>query len=291
MTKILILGSNGQLGTEVLRQSPPDLDVISCSSRLLDITDRDAVKDTLVTHDPDWIINTAAYTAVDKAETDEDRAFDVNAGALETLASLSGPDCRIVHVSTDFVFDGNKKTPYLPEDDTNPLGVYGRSKREGELALMKLKPSATIIRTAWLYSASGNNFVRTMLRLMQERDELSVVDDQIGSPTSVASLAGVIWGFVQRPARGIFHWTDAGQTSWYGFACEILRQALALGLLEKSPRILPIPASEYPTPAQRPAYSVLDCSATSAHLGIASTPWREALARVLNDIKDQPKLI
>jgi dTDP-4-dehydrorhamnose reductase len=254
--------------------------------RDLDISDREAVANYVSRAKPDVIINTAAYTAVDKAEGEQALADAINGSAVAYLAeSATANNARFVHISTDFVFDGTAHAPYTPEAPTNPLSVYGRSKLAGERAALAHQ-TALIIRTAWVYAAHGNNFVKTMLRLMAERDEVRVVTDQISTPTHATSLARSVWGLIAAEAKGIYHATDAGTASWYDFAVAIQEEALALGLLDRAVPVIPIPTSAYPTPAKRPHYSVLDTSATWDALGVPAAHWRVELRTMLQQLKD-----
>ena len=244
---------------------------------------------------PALVINASAYTAVDRAEQEDEAAARANvAGPANLAAALAahtgaGPGTRaprLLHVSTDYVFDGSASTPYAPDSPTAPLGVYGRTKLAGEAAALAALPGrVTIVRTAWVYSARGRNFLQTMLRLMRERGEVRVVADQVGTPTSAVSLAAVAWGLGLRlPTAGTFHWTDAGVASWYDFAVAIAEEALAAGLLQSAPAVRPITTADYPTAARRPAYSVLDCAATRAALGLEAVHWRVSLRAVLREM-------
>jgi len=256
-------------------------------SRSLDVTDKAAVQEVCDRLAPDVVINAAAYTAVDKAEEDSERAFAVNADATRHLAeACQNTACRIIHVSTDFVFDGRKSSPYLPEDAVNPLSVYGASKLQGEQHLLDLAPARSIIiRTSWLYSALGNNFVKTMLRLMSERDQLGVIADQVGTPTHAKGLAEAVWQFIENDTQqGVYHWSDAGVASWYDFAVAIMEEGLSTGLLHKPLVIRPIQTTDYPTPAERPKYSVLDKTSSWSHLGTEPVHWREALRNMLREL-------
>jgi dTDP-4-dehydrorhamnose reductase len=219
---------------------------------------------------------------VDKAESEPELAASINrdgAGFVAAAAAEVGAFC--VHISTDFIFDGRSGTPYEPASVPNPLSVYGRTKLEGELAVRAACPDAAIVRTAWVYALEGKNFLRTMLRLMAERSEVRVVADQVGTPTHADSVAAAIWALATRRAAGTWHWTDAGVASWYDFAVAIADTAHAMGLLPKRPTVVPIATEEYPTPARRPAYSVLDKRGTSLALGIRPEHWREVLVRTL----------
>ena len=284
--KVLITGAAGQFGIECLRATPPGWAAVPLSRLQLDIGDPDAVKAVVAREQPDLIINAAAYTAVDRAETEPDAAFRANRdgpGYLAAAATAAG--ARIAHISTDFVFDGAAGRAYAPDHPTAPLGVYGVSKRAGEVAVLAAAGSALIVRTAWVYSPHGGNFLKTMLRLMGSRDEVRVVADQIGTPTSAATLAQAVWGLATRSAHGVFHVTDAGVASWYDFAQAILEEALALDLLPRPIRVTPITTKDYPTPAQRPGFSVLDNHATWRVLGDVAPHWRAALRSVLIQMK------
>ena len=286
--KVLITGRNGQVGWELQRTVPREWQIIALRSENLDIIDREKVLETVAQYAPSLIINAAAYTAVDKAELDREKAFAVNgdgAGNLAEAAKLN--NARFIHISTDFVFDGGKSSPYLPGDKPNPLGVYGASKLKGEEKIFAhLNGEGILFRTAWVYSAHGANFVKTMLRLMRERDSLRVIADQAGTPTWAHSFAEVIWQVAARPElKGIYHWSDAGIASWYDFAVAIQEEAFQLGLLEKKIPIEPVPTSEYPTPAQRPPYSVLDKTATWKTLGCSGVHWRVNLRAMLKEVR------
>jgi dTDP-4-dehydrorhamnose reductase len=282
--KVLITGANGQLGRALQATARLGVSIIAAGSAELDIGDAAAVDALLSAERPDAIFNAAAYTAVDKAESEEALAMRVNAEGVANLArGAAAVGARLVHVSTDFVFDGRSGIPYAPEAPTAPLGVYGRTKRQGEIAA---GPDALIVRTAWVYGSQGGNFVRTMLRLMAERDEVRVVADQIGTPTFAASLADALWRLHAAGAKGLFHYTDSGAASWYDFAVAIQEEALAIGLLARAVPVIPIATSDYPTPAARPHYSVLDKSATFALLGGAAPHWRVNLRKMLKDILD-----
>lgn len=284
---VLLTGAGGQLGQELQRCIPDSVRLHAMDSRSLDVTDSAAVNSACKTISPDVMINAAAYTAVDKAEEEKGRAFAVNAEAPRLIAeACRGTGCRIVHISTDFVFDGLKSSPYLTGDAVNPLGVYGASKLQGEQQLLQLMPAnVLVLRTSWLYSMLGNNFVKTMLRLMSEREQLGVIADQVGTPTHAKGLAEAVWAFIGKGTPGgIFHWSDAGVASWYDFAVAIMEEGLAAGLLHKPLTIRPIQTNDYPTPAQRPKYSVLDKTATWDVLGTEPLHWRNALRQMLNEM-------
>ena len=286
--RILITGANGQLGWELNRTAPAGVDVVACNSLECDITNRQQVRAVLSECSPQVVINAAAYTAVDKAETDAERAFEVNSDGIAQLAETCvDVGARIIHISTDFVFDGRNSSPYRPSDSPNPTGVYGESKLAGEQRLLEIMPECTIIRTAWVYSSHGNNFVKTMLRLMAERQELGVVADQIGTPTWANGLARAIWQVVPQEISGVYHWTDAGVASWYDFACAIQEEALVLGILKKPLTLRPLQTKDYPTPAIRPPYSVLDKSDLWKKLGVTAPHWRVSLRKMLQEIDNE----
>lgn len=279
--KVLITGANGQLGGALQRLAPAWAEINAIDVDDCDLTDASMLTARLVVEAPDVIINAAAYTAVDKAEADEETARAINAGAVATMvAAMAGTGGKVVHVSTDFVFDGGSSAAYAPSSPRNPLSAYGRTKAEGE---DHLRPEDLLVRTAWVYEAGGANFVRTMIRLMKEREELGVVADQIGSPTWATGLARTIWGLVEKQASGIFHHSDAGVASWYDFAVAIAEEAHAAGLLARIPTIRPLTTADYPTPARRPAFSLLDCRATRAALGEEAVHWRTNLRLMLEE--------
>ncbi len=285
MKKIMIAGMGGQLGFELARTCPAGIELVAPTEADLDITDRDSVSAYVARTGPAVIINCAAYTAVDKAESEVAKAYAVNEQGPKNLAEVAGDhNALLVHISTDFVFDGSQSRPYRPEDRPEPLSVYGKSKLAGEVAILNSGAAAVIVRTAWLYSAHGNNFVKTMLRLMNERDSLGVVVDQIGTPTWANSLARVIWQLIDKDARGIFHWSDAGVASWYDFAVAIYEKGRALGLLQRAVTIKPIAGREYPTPATRPCFSVFDKSATHALTGQPHEHWLANLEKMLREL-------
>ena len=285
MKKIMIAGMGGQLGFELKRSAPENVVLFAPTEADLDITSRDSVFTCIEREKPEVIINCAAYTAVDKAESETEKAYAVNQTGPRYLAEAARQhNALLAHISTDFVFDGSHGKPYRIEDKPNPLSVYGKSKLAGENEVMSSSAEAFIVRTAWLYSSHGNNFVKTMLRLMQERESIGVVADQIGTPTWANSLARVIWQLLDHNARGLFHWSDAGVASWYDFAVAIQEEALARGLLQKQIPIKPIATADYPVPATRPGFSVLDKTATCRLLGHQPDHWRTNLRQMLKEI-------
>lgn len=284
--RALIAGSGGQLGRALQATAPAGVTIVAPPEADFDIIDAEAVRAVVADARPDVVINAAAYTAVDKAEANEAAARRVNVTAVGTLAAAARvAGAGFVHVSTDFVFDGTAHRPYPPDALPNPFGTYGRTKLDGELAANEFHANPLIVRTAWVYAAIGNNFVATMLRLMRERPEIRVVADQIGTPTHVPTLARTIWTLVGGEHTGTFHATDAGVASWYDFAVAIHDEALAIGLLTTPVAVLPIRTEDYPTPARRPAFGVLDKTATWAITGPARH-WRTELRDCLVAIKD-----
>ncbi len=285
--KVLVAGAGGQLGRALQASTTPAATIVAPPEAGFDITDADAVARIVADVRPDLIVNAAAYTAVDRAEGDEATARRINVNAVGTLASAARvAGAGFVHVSTDFVFDGTAHRPYPPDAPPNPVGAYGRTKLDGETAAAEFHPAPLIVRTAWVYAATGNNFVATMLRLMRERDEVRVVADQFGTPTHAATLARTILALAGDGHTGVFHATDAGTATWYDFAVAIRDEALALGLLTRLVAVTPIRTEEYPTPARRPAFGVLDKTATWALIGPARH-WRAELIDCLRAIKDQ----
>jgi dTDP-4-dehydrorhamnose reductase len=286
--KVLLTGGSGQLGRALIATQPDGLDLITPSSRQLDMSRVAKLAASVQEIGPDAILNAAAYTAVDRAESEPELAQRINGDAVGILAGC----CRragipFIHVSTDFVFSGEHTLPYIPADATAPLNVYGASKLAGEQAAFAANPESYVIRTSWVYSEHGQNFVKTMLRLAREGNSLRVVDDQVGSPTYARNLASYMWRvFERQPAERLLHYADDGQLSWYEFATAIMELSVELGLLDKLPQISPVPGSAYETAAQRPAYSVLDCSSSLQALGLQAVDWRVGLRAMLERLAD-----
>lgn len=281
--KILVTGANGQLGKELQELAPawPQFEFTFLSREDLPIHHFELVRHFFEVLRPDWLINCAAYTAVDRAESEKDLAFQVNGEAVGVLAAV----CRergthFLHISTDYVFDGTANRPYRPGDPTNPQSVYGASKLEGEKEARQLNPQSLIIRTSWVYSSHGKNFVKTMLRLFAEREEVKVVNDQTGSPTYAADLADAILQIISRDffLPGIYHYANRGVITWYDLAVAIR------DMTGSSCRVTSISTSDYPTPARRPAWSVLDTSDLEMAYGITPPDWRESLERCLKKL-------
>lgn len=286
--KVLLTGATGQVGSELCLSCPGNIDLESPERSELDICNETAVISHIERKRPEVIINAAAFTAVDQAESERESAFEVNSTGPRNIArAAAAVGARLVHLSTDFVFDGRQNRPYGPEDQPAPISVYGRSKLEGEKEIRAQSTDAVILRSSWIYSRFGTNFVTTMLALMRERPTLGVVSDQIGSPTWARGLAGAIWEIVaDTEIRGIFHWCDVGVASWYDLAVATQEIGLEMGLLSDAIPVTPIPTEAYPTPARRPRFSVLDASALAARLPTAPDHWRRALRRMLADLTE-----
>lgn len=287
--RVLLAGAGGQLGAELQHGAPSGVELLACDRQALDITDPGAVQCRVAAFAPEVVINAAAYTRVDDAEADAEAAFAVNAqGARHLAAAAASVDARCILVSTDFVFEGSRGRPYGAEDRPAPRSVYGQSKLAGEQAVAQVcGQRGLVVRTSWLYSARGENFVKAMLRLMRARPELGVVADQVGSPTWAAGLAGAVWEAAMRPAlSGYLHWSDAGVASWYDFAVAIQDLALAQGLLQEPIPIKPLTTAEFPRPAPRPSFSVLDNSRSQALLETPRCHWRTALGKMLEQLQE-----
>ena len=285
---IIVIGKSGQVASELALLATEGLSITCLGRDDIDLLEPDSIRDKLEKLDVDAIINASAYTAVDLAETEQAGAFGLNATAVANLADYcKSRQCYFLHVSTDFVFDGQKSSPYRVEDLVNPLGVYGASKAEGENLIWKLHPELSgIVRTSWVYSTFGNNFVKTMLRLMADKQELGIVGDQIGTPTNARFLAEVLIKMAQQKLVGLFHWTDAGVASWYDFAVAIQELSVEKGLLSKSIPIHSIATKDYPTPAKRPSYSVLDKSKILAECkDVDIQHWRKQLSEMLDQLQ------
>jgi len=294
MPRMLIFGSTGQLGVELLKALPPDSDVLALSRHDADLADEQSLRAVIRSARPRFIVNCAAYTAVDRAESEPELARAINAVAPQVMAEEAHDlDAWLFHFSTDYVFDGSGAAPWKESDLPKPLNVYGRTKLEGERAIAEVGCRHLIFRTSWVYAAHGNNFLRTMLRLGRERSRLTIVDDQIGAPTSAAELAKathIILNLLQDPdgapiESGIYHMTCAGSTSWFGFAEAIFS---SVGITRATPSLVPIRSEEYSTPAVRPRNSILNCDKLERATGVRLPAWQDALARVIEEISNQP---
>ena len=281
--KIWITGASGMLARDLSEQASMAGHICLGTDLDVDITDRVRVSNWLDTNPVDWVVNCAAYTAVDKAESDEERAFLINAKGPENLAlETARRDIPIIHISTDYVLNGSAPDPLREDAPLDPRNAYGRTKAKGELRIATLNPKHWIIRTAWLYGIYGNNFVKTMLRLMSEKERMTVVDDQWGSPTWTVDLAHAILAVIGSGRKpGIYHFSDDGRITWCTFAREIQRQALELGLLQREIPVEAVPSSAYPTPAVRPAWSVLDKSRIRRAFSVEVPAWEASLASYL----------
>ena len=291
--KVLLTGAGGQLGTALQKSCPGAVELIVTDQAELDLSDAKACAEMVAALKPDWVLNGGAYTAVDRAEEQPQLAEAINAAAprafAEALAELGSG--RLLQISTDFVFSGMQGHPYGAQDPLAPLGVYGASKARAEAAVFEvLGPErACVLRTSWLYGPVGKNFCLTMLKLHAAKaaagEALNVVADQVGCPTHTAGLAAACWQVLARDIGGMQQWSDAGVASWYDFAVAIGEEAVALGILATAAKVNPISTAEYPTPAQRPSYSLMDCSASRKALGLEPLHWRQGLRKVLTDIE------
>lgn len=287
--KVLLFGSEGQVGRELQRVLTSPLTVIALSRQQLDLNHLEQVYQTVVDHHPDWVINAAAYTGVDQAEQEPELADRINAAAPEMLAKGAATcGAGMIHLSTDYVFDGAQGRPYLETDPPCPINSYGRSKLAGEIAVQQATPDHIIVRTAWVYGAQGKrNFVKTMLRLGGEHKVPRVVSDQVGTPTWAWDIAIAVSRFLTLPVSetaGLYHFTNSGAISWYDFAIAIFAEAVQLGLLTTAPDVIPITTAEYPTLAQRPANSLLSCTKIAGILGQPPPYWRESLRHMLSEL-------
>ena len=287
---ILITGKDGQLGFELAQiQSKLEdkFDFLFVGRNEFDLTNASQIKDFLLTNQPKFIVNCAAFTAVDKAEIETDLAFEINAKAPALIAEICREfNCQLIHISTDYVFDGKKKKPHEPTDSTNPINTYGLSKLKGEKLILQNNSSAIIIRTSWVYSTHGKNFVKTILKLMCEKEEINVVDDQIGNPTYAADLAAAILLMIEKlnsnlntKHQSIYHYSNTGNISWFQFAQAIQEMS------KLNCKVNPVPTSSYPTPAKRSSYSVLNCEAITQDFDIEIKGWKVSLLDCLNKMK------
>ena len=285
--KILVTGSTGQLGCELVRMLKANgMDVTGIGRKTLDFRQPEQVMEWVSRFKADWVINCAAYTRVDMAEQEPDKAFLINRDATRALAEgVRSYQGRLVHISSDFIFDGQQSHPYSEEDAPNPLGVYGQSKLEGEQAVQDLLPEALILRTAWVYGAQGNNFVKTMLKFATERNEIQVIDDQLGTPTWTNDLANTIGAMINSEASGIYNFTNEGVASWYDLANEVVLVAKQLGYPVQTSYVRPIPACDYKALATRPAYSVLSKRKIRPALNYHIPHWRESLREMLTQLR------
>ena len=292
--KVLLTGAAGQLGQALVAAKPDGIELIATTRAQLDLGDVQACRDIVLNHRPDWVLNAGAYTAVDKAESEPDLAYAINACAPQAFAeSLLETGGRLLQLSTDFVFNGRQGWPYSPFQARDPLGVYGASKAAGEEAVEERLGDVgrgLILRTSWLMGPVGSNFALTMLRLHQEREEIRVVADQVGCPTSTLTLAKACWRLIDIAEKGallppLMHWCDAGVSSWYDVAQAVGELVKQLGLVDSPAQVLPITTADYPTPAMRPSYSLLDCTETRCLLDLEPQHWLIALAAVFKEVE------
>ncbi|WP_027351869.1 dTDP-4-dehydrorhamnose reductase [Halotalea alkalilenta] len=286
--RVLVVGATGQVGTALLERAPLDVEAIGVGSSELDLTDPGAIDAAFARWRPEQVINAAAYTAVDRAESQPELAFAVNRDGPARLGrAAAAAGIPVLHVSTDYVFSGDCDRPYREDDPTAPNSVYGASKLAGERALLAASPESLVLRTSWVFGIHGQNFVKTMLRLGVERDELGIVADQWGCPTSAVSIAEALWRLSDAmvssspPGGGVYHFAGAPACTWYDFAETIFQRAQALAVLARVPRLRRLSTDEYPTPAHRPAWSVLDCSKLEREAAIAPSDWRVDLESML----------
>ncbi len=292
--KVLLTGAAGQLGQALVAAKPDGIELIATTRAQLDLGDVQACRDIVLNHRPDWVLNAGAYTAVDKAESEPDLAYAINACAPQAFAeSLLETGGRLLQLSTDFVFNGRQGWPYSPFQARDPLGVYGASKAAGEEAVEERLGDVgrgLILRTSWLMGPVGSNFALTMMRLHQEREEIRVVADQVGCPTSTLTLAKACWRLIDIAEKGtllppLMHWCDAGVSSWYDVALAVGELGQQLALVDSPAQVLPITTADYPTPARRPSYSLLDCTETRCLLDLEPQHWLIALAEVFKEVE------
>lgn len=302
MMRILLLGKDGQLGKDLQPILATQYETICYGRDDLDLEDTNAIRQVMQDIQPNIIVNAAAYTAVDRAESERDRAIAINGTAPTVIAEEAQRlGASLLHVSTDYVFDGQKNTPYMEDDLPHPVGAYGQSKLLGETGIQKSCDRHVILRTAWVYGTGGRaNFVKTILRIGADREELRVVVDQVGSPTWTGDLSGAIAQFIpylhpstisDSSVKGIYHFTNSGAISWYDFAVAIFEEAGSLGFPLKLQRIIPISTAEYPTPASRPAYSVLSGKKIADLLGCYAPHWRQGLRQMLKQLAAAPSTV
>ena len=295
--KVLITGSQGQLGKELLKNIPNDIEVIPTNRETFNLSDLKNCREFIFDNKPDWIINAAAYTAVDLAEDEEEIAIRINSEAPTEIAkALKKTGGRLLHISSDFVFDGKSRSPYKVDDEPNPINVYGKSKLLGENGIKNILQDNNqyiILRTSWVMGSEGNNFAKTMLKLLKIKDKISVVYDQIGCMTSSKYLSIICWLIIQKDItkninnQKIFHWTEAGVSNWFDIANEIRELSFKLNLLKNPAKVIPISSENFPTKAKRPNFSLLDSSTTKEVLNIENNNWRFSLLEILQELKSK----
>ena len=285
--KVLLTGANGQLGLSLRALKPNSIQLDTLARKELDITDTPALRKAIIEMKPDLIINAAAYTAVDKAEEEQELAFKINGHAVGDIARLAkDQDIRLIHISTDYVFDGNSSIPYKENDTPNPINIYGESKLFGEERIINISPrDFLILRTAWIYSIHATGFVTKMVDLLKNKEHINVVNDQIGTPTSALSLAQVIYTSIEEGLSGIYNYTDGGVASWYDFASSIRERILKMRLIKKAAEISPVTSDEYNSLAKRPLYSVLDKTKIAKKINFQRKHWTDILDEELNSLR------
>ena len=292
--KILLIGATGQLGQTLIKTKPKNIEIVECSRSNIDLSNLELINDFILSTDAKFVINSAAYTEVDKAELESELAYQINAEAPKAIVNaVSKTKGSLIHISTDFVFDGSKNVPYNPKDNVKPLGIYGKSKAKGEEYVLKLKNNY-VVRTSWLYGDFGKNFCLTMLRLHKEKSltkqPLRVVSDQIGAPTSTYSLSRFCWKIIDSLSKSkiipsLLHWSDAGVASWFDFAFAIGEIGVEKGLISEAAKVIPIKSDEYKTLAKRPHFSLLNCEESTKILKENQFHWRVELKKVMEEIK------
>lgn len=292
MMRVLVAGARGQVGLELMRRVPDGFTALGFGSGDLDITDASHLGTVVESHKPDLIINAAAYTAVDKAEDDRTTAYAVNRDGVANLGLIAARHhIPILHISTDYVFRGDAARPYEEDDSPNPTGVYGASKLAGEQLLAQVNAQHIILRTSWVFGAQGHNFVKTMLKLAASHNTLSVVSDQTGCPTPASDIADALWCIASHYHEGsnvnwgVYHFAGRPSCTWYDFALNIFNQAHGMDMLATIPAVKKIKTKDYPTPAKRPAWSVLDCAKISANFGVEAPCWERGLTQVLGELR------
>ncbi len=297
--KVLLIGFSGQLGNSIIKNKPQNINLITPNRSELDLKDGESCYEFIINTKPKWVINAGAYTSVDLAEKNPQICFKINAKAPEYIANaLKKTGGNLIHISTDYVFDGNQKYPYKTNQKKNPLSVYGKSKSNGEDAIINElynKKNFYILRTSWLIGPTGKNFTKTILNLHKKENDLRIISDQIGSPTSTISLSNIIWRIISKHSficqsdnsNQILHWTDSGITSWYQLALKISEIGFKIGLIEEPKNIIPIKTTEYKLLAERPMYSVLDCETSENFLQFKRLNWEISLNRILESIKEK----
>jgi dTDP-4-dehydrorhamnose reductase len=283
---VLLTGASGQVGKDLVHTCPDKINLLALDKHTLDISNHDNIKKIFNKFKPNLVINAAAYTSVENAEAEKELAYQINRNGVANIAlACKTNNIRLIHYSTDYVFDGKNSFPYTTQYKPNPINVYGQSKLEGEKKALEINHGKTlIIRTSWIYSNHGNNFVNTMLKLMNENESIEIITDQTGTPTWARSVAKITWRFVIHPEfNGVFNFSDSGSTTWFEFAKEIQSVATKYNILNNATKIIPIATDDYPSNVKRPLYSVLDCNKTWELLNVKPDDWRTSLGKMLRN--------